>query len=88
MKSLSPTVQKLQHSKVILKVKVDNRQTNRQVKNNMPPIILSGGIKISQKSKKHLQNSEIRDMTLGSVPVDFLRPKSRVAHKKDIVISI
>ena len=30
----------------------------------------------------------IRDMTLGSVPVDFLRPKSRVAHKKDIVISI
>ena len=41
-------------SKVIAKVKVDNRQTNRQTdkqtdrqdKNNMPPIIRSGGIKI------------------------------------------
>ena len=33
-------------SKVIAKVKVDNRQTNRQDKNNMPPIIRSGGIKI------------------------------------------
>ena len=36
-------------SKVIAKVKVDNRQTdrqtNRQDKNNMPPIIRSGGIK-------------------------------------------
>ena len=36
-------------SKVIAKVKVDNRQTNRQTdrqdKNNMPPIIRSGGIK-------------------------------------------
>ena len=36
-------------SKDIAKVKVDNRQTNkqnRQDKNNMPPIIRSGGIKI------------------------------------------
>ena len=33
-------------SKVIAKVKVDNRQTDRQDKNNMPPIIRSGGIKI------------------------------------------
>ena len=49
-------------SKVIAKVKVDNRQTNKQTnrqtdrqtdkqtdrqdKNNMPPIIRSGGIKI------------------------------------------
>ena len=36
-------------SKVIVNVKVDNRQTdrqtNRQDKNNMPPIIRSGGIK-------------------------------------------
>ena len=44
-------------SKVIAKVKVDNRQTNKQTnrqtnkqtdrqdKNNMPPIIRSGGIK-------------------------------------------
>ena len=32
-------------SKVKAKVKVDNRQTNRQDKNNMPPIIRSGGIK-------------------------------------------
>ena len=28
------------------------------------------------------------NMTLGSVPVDFLRPKFRVAHTKDDVISI
>ena len=45
MKSLSLTVQ----MKVIAKVKVDNRQTNRQTniqdKNNMPPIVRSGGIK-------------------------------------------
>ena len=41
-------------SKVIAKVKVDNKQTNRQTdrqtdkqdKNNMPPIIRSGGIKM------------------------------------------
>ena len=37
-------------SKVIAKVKVDNRQTDKQTdredKNNMPPIIRSGGIKI------------------------------------------
>ena len=37
-------------SKVVDKVKVDNRQTNRQTdrqdKNNMPPIIRFGGIKI------------------------------------------
>ena len=38
-------------SKVIAKVKVDNRQTDRQDKNNMPPIIRPpiirfGGIKI------------------------------------------
>ena len=36
-------------SKVIAKIKVNNRQTNkhtkRQDKNNMPPIIQSGGIK-------------------------------------------
>ena len=36
-------------SKVIAKVKVDNRQTDKQTdrqdKNNMPPIIRSGGIK-------------------------------------------
>ena len=32
-------------SKVIEKDKVDNRQTDRQDKNNMPPIIRSGGIK-------------------------------------------
>ena len=32
-------------SKVIAKVKVDNKQTDRQDKNNMPPIIRSGGIK-------------------------------------------
>ena len=31
--------------KVASNVKVDNRQTNRQDKNNMPPIIRSGGIK-------------------------------------------
>ena len=45
-------------SKVIAKVKVDNRQTDKQTnkqtdrqdKNNMPPIIQSGGIKKS-KSK-------------------------------------
>ena len=39
-------------SKVIAKVKVDNRQidkqTDRQDKNNMPPIIRSGGIKNSK----------------------------------------
>ena len=38
-------------SKVIANVKVDNRQTkrqtNRQDKNNMPPIIRSGVIKIN-----------------------------------------
>ena len=38
-------------SKVIAKVKVDHRQTDketdRQDKNNMPPIIRSGGIKIA-----------------------------------------
>ena len=37
-------------SKVIVKVKADNRQTNKQTdrqdKNNMLPIIRSGGIKI------------------------------------------
>ena len=37
-------------SKVIAKVKIDNRQTNKQTnrqdKNNMPPIVRSGGIKI------------------------------------------
>ena len=38
-------------SKVKAKVKVDNRQTDKQTnkqtgKNNMPPIIWSGGIKI------------------------------------------
>ena len=32
-------------SKVIANVKVDNRQTLRQDKNNMPPIIRHGGIK-------------------------------------------
>ena len=32
-------------SKVIANLKVDNRQTNRQDKNNMPQIIRSGGIK-------------------------------------------
>ena len=39
-------------SKVIAKAKVDNRQTNKQTdrqdKNNMPPIIWSGGIKMIQ----------------------------------------
>ena len=36
-------------SKIIAKVKVDtDRQTDRQDKNNMPPIIRSGGIKIQQ----------------------------------------
>ena len=44
MKSLSLMVQKL--SMVIVKVKVDNRwtdkQSDRQDKNNMPPIIRSG----------------------------------------------
>ena len=43
-------------SKVIAKVKVDNRQidkqtdkqTDRQDKNNMPPIIQSGGIKSTE----------------------------------------
>ena len=43
-------------SKVIAKVKVDNRQTNKQTdrqdKNNMPPIIRSGGIKKSGPSEK------------------------------------
>ena len=50
-------------SKVIAKVKVDNRQTNKQTnrqtnrqtdrenKNNMPPIIRSGGIKIVKQSE-------------------------------------
>ena len=33
-------------SKVIAQVKVDNRQTDRQDKNNMPPTIQSGGIKM------------------------------------------
>ena len=32
-------------SKVTAKVKVDNKQTDRQDKNNVPPIIRSGGIK-------------------------------------------
>ena len=40
-------------SNVIAKVKVDNRQTdkqtNRQDKNNMPPIIRSVGIKMQVK---------------------------------------
>ena len=42
-------------SKVIAKVKVDNRhwQTDRQDKNNMSPIIQSGGIKIA-KSPIHI----------------------------------
>ena len=37
-------------SKVVANVKVDNRhwQTDRQDKNNMPPIIQSGGIKIAK----------------------------------------
>ena len=33
-------------SRVIAKVKVDNRQTDRHDKNNIPPIIRSGGMKI------------------------------------------
>ena len=33
-------------SKVIKNVKVDNRQTNKQDKNNIPPIIQSEGIKM------------------------------------------
>ena len=51
-------------SKVIAKVKVDNRQTDKQTdkqtdrtkKNNMPPIIRSGGIKIIGKEHDFLQN--------------------------------
>ena len=39
-------------SRVIAKVKVDNRQTNRQDKNNMPLIIRSGGIKIQSKEER------------------------------------
>ena len=56
-------------SKVIANVKVDNRQTNKQTnkqtdrqtnrqdKNNMPPIIRSGGIKIAA-SYIQIGNSE------------------------------
>ena len=47
-------------SKVIAKVKVDNRQTDRQTdkqdKNNMPPIIRSGGIKIVWTGKWFLDS--------------------------------
>ena len=38
-------------SKVIANVKVDNRQTDRQDKNNMPLIIRSGGIKIETEER-------------------------------------
>ena len=49
-------------SKVIAKVKVDNRQTDKQTdkqtdredKNNMPPIIRSGGIKIYSEGQATL----------------------------------
>ena len=41
-------------SKVIANVKVDNRQTNRQDKNNKSPIIRSGGIKILFKEQLNL----------------------------------
>ena len=53
-------------SKVIAKVKVDSRQTNRQTKkkhsgqNNMPPIIWSGGIKILFSNKNLILNVEIQ----------------------------
>ena len=52
-------------SKVIAKVKVDNRQINkqtgRQVKNNMPPIIRSGGIKTNSflSPNSHLRAMEM-----------------------------
>ena len=60
-------------SKVIVKVKVDNRQTDRQTnrqtdrqdKNNMPPIIRSGGIK--RKPQTEIVFSEF------FVPGGFLR---------------
>ena len=56
-------------SKVIAKVKVDNRQTDRQTnrqtdrqtdredKNNMPPIIGSGGIKITESEYQYLDKN-------------------------------
>ena len=37
-------------SKVIANVTVDNKQTDRLDKNNMPPIIRSGGIKVLARS--------------------------------------
>ena len=65
-------------SKVIANVKVDNRQTdrqtNRQDKNNMPPIIRSGGIKID--INKLLPGC---DYSLDSVYSDY--PKSSFPQK-------
>ena len=48
--------------KIIAKVKVDNRQTdkqtNRQDKNNMPPIIRSGGKKIKLHGKDEIADDQ------------------------------
>ena len=45
------------------------------------------GILVNQEHKVQ-DLGAILHLTLGSVPVDFLRPKFRVAHTKDDVISI
>ena len=49
MKSLSLTVQKLQRRLKLTTDRQTNKQTDRQDKNNMPPIIRSGGIKSHKK---------------------------------------
>ena len=80
-------------SKVIANVKFDNKQTNKQTdkqtdkqtnrqdKNNMPPIIRSGGIKMplmmpnnlemwfSEKGNVYFENSE--EVGVGGGPVDI-----------------
>ena len=43
-------------SKVIAKVKVDNRQTERQDKNNMPPFIRYGGHKNKNRTTVHFKS--------------------------------
>ena len=63
-------------SKVIAKVKVDNRQTDRQRdrqdKNNMPPIIGSGGIKNFISEFVSGIPTSIRSMYVESLPSNLL----------------